>query len=99
MGKKGDELDGRSDLYSLGVVMYQMLAGELPLKADSEIQLLMAHINTPPVAIHTRRSDIPQAVARLVMGCLEKKPDQRPANARALIDEVEYWEQGRRHKK
>ncbi len=80
MGKRGEELDGRSDLYSLGVVMYQMLAGDLPLKADSEMQMLMAQINTRPAYIRTRRPDLPEAIASLVMRCLEKLPDQRPGS-------------------
>ncbi len=93
MGKRGEELDGRSDLYSLGVVMYQMLAGDLPLKADSEMQMLMAQINTRPAYIRTRRPDLPEAIASLVMRCLEKLPDQRPGSGNVLIEEIEYWEE------
>ncbi len=81
MGKKGDELDGRSDLYSLGVVMYQVLTGDLPLKANSEIQMLMAQISTSPARIQTPRPDIPQMVADPVMRCLEKKPELRLVTA------------------
>ncbi len=86
MGKKGDDLDGRSDLYSLGVVMYQMLAGELPLKADSDVGLLMAHLNVPPAPISDLRPDIPKGFADLVMQCLEKKREARPADAKAVVD-------------
>jgi hypothetical protein len=92
-GKRGSEIDGRSDLYSLGVVMYQMLAGELPLKADSEMALMIAHIQTAPADIRTRRADLPEPLARLVMRCLEKNPDDRPASGKALIEEIESWEQ------
>jgi TonB family protein len=92
VGKKGDDLDGRSDLYSLGVMMYQMLAGELPLKGDSEMGVLIAHIQSVPRDIRTYRTDVPEAIAKLVMQCLEKRPEQRPANAGALIDEIELWE-------
>jgi len=94
MGKKGDELDGRSDIYSLGVVMYQMLTGELPLKADTPIQMMMAHVQTRPRPIKEakRGAHIPDAIAGLVMRCLEKSPDRRPASGRALIEEIEYWE-------
>ncbi|HEV2378926.1 MAG TPA: TonB family protein [Terriglobia bacterium] len=92
VGKKGDDLDGRSDLYSLGVMMYQMLAGELPLKGDSEMGMLIAHIQSVPRDIRTHRADVPEAIAKLVMQCLEKPPDRRPANAGALIYEIELWE-------
>jgi serine/threonine protein kinase len=93
MGKRGEELDGRSDLYSLGVVMYQMLVGDLPLKADSQMQMLMAQINTRPPDIRTKRPELPQAITSLVMRCLEKLPDQRLGSGQALIEEIEHWEQ------
>ncbi len=73
-GMRGDELDGRSDFYSSGVVMYQMLSGELPLKANSETSMLTAHIETAPTPISSLRPDIPEFVANLVMRCLEKGP-------------------------
>jgi|HubBroStandDraft_1064217.scaffolds.fasta_scaffold00004_74 serine/threonine protein kinase len=90
-GLKGEQLDGRSDIYSLGVVAYQMLTGDLPLKADSTLELLMAHVNTPPRPIHEVRPDtrIPAAVAAVVMRCLEKNRALRPANGQALIEEIE----------
>lgn len=94
MGMRGDELDGRSDLYSLGVVMYQMLVGELPLKAESEVTMLMAHIQRPPDPILPLRPDLPPFVADLVMSLLEKKRELRPANGRALIEQIERWERG-----
>jgi serine/threonine protein kinase/Flp pilus assembly protein TadD len=91
-GLKGAELDGRSDLYSLGVVMYQMLTGDLPLKADSTLELLMAHISTPPKPIQEGRPDlqIPDSVAAVVMRCLEKNRELRPARGQALIEEIEF---------
>jgi serine/threonine-protein kinase len=91
-GKSGKELDARSDLYSLGVVMYQMLSGELPFKADTTVEMLIAHIQMPPPPIRSRHPEIPEAVAALVMRCLEKKPERRPADAQRLIDEIERSE-------
>jgi serine/threonine protein kinase len=88
LGKKGDELDGRSDIYSLGVVMYQMLTGELPLKAETPIQMMMAHIQTPPQPLRETRhgAQIPKAISDLVMQCLEKGQEWRPASAQAVVD-------------
>ncbi len=91
-GLRGEQLDGRSDIYSLGVVAYQMLTGDLPLKADSSLELLMAHITTPPRPIHEVRPDlnIPNAIADVVMRCLEKDRELRPASGQALIEELEF---------
>ena len=73
-GLRGDQLDGRSDLYSLGVVAYQLLTGDLPLKADSTVEQLLAQINTPPKPLHDSlpELEIPDEVATVVMRCLEK---------------------------
>jgi eukaryotic-like serine/threonine-protein kinase len=94
MGKRGDQLDGRSDLYSLGVVMYQMLSAELPFKADTTMQVLLAHMQeqpTPILSLHPELQ-IPKPLGGLVMKLLEKDPDRRPASARALIEELERIE-------
>jgi serine/threonine protein kinase len=93
-GKRGDELDGRSDLYSLGVVMYQMLSGELPFHADTTMEMLIAHMQRPPMALQLVHPNlvIPDAISNLVMRLLEKNPSHRPANARALIEELDVAE-------
>jgi serine/threonine protein kinase len=91
MGRRGSELDGRSDLYSLGVVLYQMLSGEVPFKADTTMGLLLAHINTAPTPILEARPDllIPPALARVAMECLEKQPEGRPRDAATLVAAIE----------
>jgi serine/threonine protein kinase len=94
MGKRGDELDGRSDIYSLGVVMYQMLTGDLPFKADTTMGMLIAHMQQAPTPIRTIHPElqIPEAIANVVMKTLEKDPGLRPQSARALIAEIENAE-------
>jgi serine/threonine protein kinase len=93
-GLKGDQLDGRSDLYSLGIVAYQLLTGDLPLKADSTVEQLMAQINTPPKPIHDSWAEleIPDEVATVVMRCLEKNRELRPASGHALIADLTFAE-------
>ena len=91
LGRRGSELDGRSDLYSLGIVFYEMLSGELPFKSDTAMGLLLAHINEPPKPILEARPDlhIPPALAGVVMQCLEKQPDGRPRDAAVLIAAID----------
>jgi eukaryotic-like serine/threonine-protein kinase len=79
------QIDGRSDLYSLGVVAYQMLCGEPPFTATSTPAMLVKHISERPTPIEQRRAEIPQDLARAVMMLLEKDPANRFPSASALV--------------
>ncbi|MGH7713865.1 MAG: serine/threonine-protein kinase, partial [Gemmatimonadaceae bacterium] len=82
MGER--EIDGRSDLYSLGIVAYQMLSGELPFTAQSTPALLVKHISERPPPIDERCPDAPLDLARAIMLLLEKEPANRFPSAEAL---------------
>jgi serine/threonine-protein kinase len=77
-------IDGRSDLYSLGVVAYQMLTGELPFNAPSVAGILMKQITEPAPDLRKRRPDAPEDLALAVARCLEKDPENRWPTADAL---------------
>jgi len=79
------QIDGRSDLYSLGVVAYQMLVGEPPFVATSTPAMLVKHMSERPTPVSQRRSDVPMDLARAVMMCLEKDPSSRFPSAGALV--------------
>jgi serine/threonine-protein kinase len=79
------ELDGRSDLYSLGILGYQMLTGEPPFTAGSTPAMLVKHISERPIPVQQRRSDVPTDLARSVMMLLEKDPANRFDTAAALV--------------
>jgi serine/threonine protein kinase len=87
-GAPANDLDGRSDLYSLGLVIYEMLTGRLPLQADSELAMLSAHQVVPPIPIRQLRADLPEKLARLIMSCLQKNRKERPSSARALAESL-----------
>ena len=83
MGER--EIDGRSDLYALGVVGYQMLSGELPFNASSTPALLVKQISERPTPVDIHRPDAPPDLARAVMMLLEKEPANRFPTADALV--------------
>ena len=78
-------IDGRSDLYSLGIVAYQMLAGQPPFIAGSTPAMLVKHISERPIPVQQRRADVPDDLARAVMLLLEKDPANRFPSASALV--------------
>src|SRR5256714_2332117 len=77
-------IDGRSDLYSLGVVGYQMLCGQPPFVANNTPSMLVKHLSEKPVPVDERWPDLPPDLARAVMMCLEKDPDDRFPSAAAF---------------
>jgi len=74
----------RTDLYSLGVVMYEALAGELPFKGKSAFALIRQHMETPPPPLLEKVKGLDPRLARLVHKCLEKDPAHRYPDARSL---------------
>jgi serine/threonine protein kinase len=79
----GEPLSPRSDVYSLGVMAYELLVGELPFKASTAMGWAAAHLRDTPTPVHNRRADLSPEVARLVDRCVAKDPADRP-----LADEV-----------
>jgi serine/threonine protein kinase len=87
----GDAVDARTDVYSWGVVAYEMIAGQHPFPTANTAQKLMAaHIAERPAPLAHLASDTPIWFSALVMRCLEKDPERRPENGAALVHAVEY---------
>ncbi|MBA3671072.1 MAG: serine/threonine protein kinase, partial [Gemmatimonadaceae bacterium] len=86
------ELDGRSDLYSLGILGYQMLSGEPPFAATSTPAMLVKHISERPIPVEQRRADAPMDLARSVMMLLEKDPANRFPTATSLVNALDARE-------
>jgi eukaryotic-like serine/threonine-protein kinase len=81
-----DQITPRSDIYSLGVIVYEMLTGVPVFEHDSPMMLLVMHIRDDIRPIRDRCPHIPPQVARLIETCLSKRPEQRPASARELAE-------------
>lgn len=92
LGTSGDALDGRSDLYSLGVILYQMLTGAVPHLGPSPMETLLAKIFAAPAPIASQL-EIPLVVQTLVIRSLAKRRDDRPASATVIADQLAAWEQ------
>lgn len=79
------KIDGRADLYALGITAFEMLGGRCPFDGRTVQAMLAAHISEPPPDIRTLRSDLPERLSDLIMRCLAKDPNKRPANAAEFI--------------
>jgi tRNA A-37 threonylcarbamoyl transferase component Bud32 len=80
------EVGPRSDLYSLGCVLYHMLAGRPPFDISDEVQLIYLHINEAPPPLRQLCPELPEAVERLLARALAKQPEARFADAREMIE-------------
>jgi serine/threonine-protein kinase len=84
----GEELDGRSDIYSLGIVLYELLTGVVPFNAPISTAVVVQHVNQAPPALRGLNPAIPWPVERAVLHALEKKPEARPASPGAFAAEL-----------
>jgi serine/threonine-protein kinase len=78
-------IDHRADIYSFGVLAYELLTGSPPFVRRSMQQLLAAQVSEPPIAVMQLRPSLPVALASLVMRCLEKRPADRPQSAAVIV--------------
>src|SRR3989304_4556060 len=77
----GRAVDGRADLYALGVVLYELIAGELPFTADNALAVVSLHLHAPVVPPRAHRPDLPPALEAGILAPLAKRPEDRPASA------------------
>jgi TolB-like protein/Tfp pilus assembly protein PilF len=85
---EGREIDARSDVFSLGVVFFEMATGRRPFTGATAAALLSSILATRPPDLEEVRRDVPRPLARLLRRCLEKSPERRPPSAVAVCDEL-----------
>jgi serine/threonine-protein kinase len=85
---EGKLLDGRTDLYALGCVLYQCMTGVLPYEKDSEVAMLYAHLMEPPPSLKAKRPELPDALDAVIVKALAKEPDDRYATCREFVDQA-----------
>jgi len=85
----GQEFDHRSDIYSLGIVIYEMLSGSVPFKSDSPLNVLIQHIQKKHEPIIMKNPNVPEWFSDILDKILEKKPEHRYKSGREIIEDIE----------
>lgn len=86
---RGEDLDHRTDIFSVGVVLYELASGRLPFQGEHDAALTYSIVNTDPVSLRSLRNDVPQGLENLILKCLEKEKEKRYQECAGLITALE----------
>ncbi len=85
---RGDVTDAKSDIYSVGVMMYEMLTGQLPFDGESNVAVAIKQISEDPRPPHELNPDIPESLEAIVLRAMEKDPAKRYESAQAMLEDI-----------
>ena len=88
---RGDRIDARSDIYSSGVVLYEMLTGRLPFEGDSAVSVAIQHLSSVPLSPRDINENVPEALELICMKAMNPNPDRRYASAEAMLEDLEKF--------
>ncbi|MFL5923365.1 MAG: Stk1 family PASTA domain-containing Ser/Thr kinase [Gaiellaceae bacterium] len=91
---RGTQVDQTSDLYSLGIVLYEMLTGTVPFTGDSPVEIAMKHLSATPPSVSVKRPDVPRSVDQVVLRALAKDPAARYQSAEEMDADLERISRG-----
>jgi serine/threonine protein kinase len=86
---RGQRVDALTDVYSLGVVLYELLAGDVPFQGENFVAVALRHVNEPPPSVLNRRPDCPPRIATAIDRALAKRPEDRFQSMDELVEELE----------
>ena len=88
---RGDRIDARSDIYSAGVVLYEMLTGRLPFEGDTAVSVAIQHLSSVPLAPSEIREDVPKGLELICMKAMCADINKRYASATAMLEDLESF--------
>lgn len=88
---KGDITDGRTDIYSLGVMMYEMLTGKLPYDGDNAVSVALMHLQLTPSCPRELNPDIPEGLEEITLKAMQKQPSDRYQSAQDMLEDIERF--------
>ena len=88
---RGSHIDQRSDIYSVGVMLYRMLTGQYPFSADSAVAIAIMKLQNDPEPIRRINADIPEMLEEITLKAMNRSPDDRFGSAKEMLDAIEIF--------